>query len=217
MPVVLPSETELYALTDTKLSGGRSVEEVAEALLGAGIRILQYREKHMKEGGMLEECRILRRITAKYGACFIVDDHVDLAMLARADGVHVGQDDIPLADVRSLVGPGFVVGVSTHAPEQALAAQAGGADYIGVGPIFATRTKEDVCDPVGLGYLDWVAASIKIPFVCIGGIKAHNVREVVEHGGRCCALVSEFVAAPDIREAVARVREAMTGSRCVMV
>jgi thiamine-phosphate pyrophosphorylase len=84
MPVVLPSETELYALTDTKLSGGRSVEEVAEALLGAGIRILQYREKHMKEGGMLEECRILRRTTAKYGACFIVDDHVDLALLAHA-------------------------------------------------------------------------------------------------------------------------------------
>ena len=217
MPVVLPSETELYALTDSKLSRGRSVEEVAEALLGAGIRILQYREKHMKEGGMLEECRILRRTTERYGACFIVDDHVDLAMLARADGVHVGQDDIPLADVRSLVGPGFVVGVSTHAPEQALAAQAGGADYIGVGPIFATATKEDVCAPVGLGYLDWVAENVAVPFVCIGGIKAGNVGEVVAHGGRCCALVSEFVAAPDIREAVARVREAMTGSRAVMV
>ena len=166
---------------------------------------------------MLEECRILRRTTAKYGACFIVDDHVDLALLAHADGVHVGQEDIPLADVRALAGRELVVGVSTHAPEQALAAQQGGADYIGVGPIFATRTKEDVCDPVGLGYLDWVAANIKIPFVCIGGIKARNVREVVEHGGRCCALVSEFVAAHDIREAVARVREAMTGSRCVMV
>ena len=145
MPVVLPSETELYALTDSKLSGGRSVEEVAEALLGAGIRILQYREKHMKEGGMLEECRILRRTTAKYGACFIVDDHVDLALLAHADGVHVGQEDIPLADVRALAGRELVVGVSTHAPEQALAAQQGGADYIGVGPIFATRTRPETC------------------------------------------------------------------------
>ena len=142
---------------------------------------------------------------------------MSIALEVGADGVHVGQEDIPLADVRALAGRELVVGVSTHAPEQALAAQQGGADYIGVGPIFATRTKEDVCDPVGLGYLDWVAANIKIPFVCIGGIKARNVREVVEHGGRCCALVSEFVAAHDIREAVARVREAMTGSRCVMV
>ena len=109
MPVILPSETDLYALTDSELSLGRSVEEVAEALLGAGIRILQYREKNLKDGAKLEECRILRRVTEKYHACFMVDDHVDLAMICHADGVHVGQEDIPLADVRALVGTSMCI------------------------------------------------------------------------------------------------------------
>ncbi len=212
MPIILPGETgdvDLYALTDEGLSRGRSLEEVARALLGAGIRILQYREKKKKDGEMLEQCRLLRSITEEYGACFIVDDHVDLALLSRADGVHVGQEDIPLADVRALVGSSMCIGVSTHAPEQARAAIAGGADYIGVGPIYATKTKEDVCAPVGLEYLDWICANTTIPFVCIGGIKAHNIHDVAAHGARCCALVSEFVAADDIAEAVARTRAAM--------
>ena len=210
MARILPSETDIYALTDTGLSLGRSVEEVAEALLGAGqVRILQYREKTMKDGPKLEECRVLRRVADTYGACLIIDDHVDLALLCGADGVHVGQEDIPLADVRALVGTDMIIGVSTHAPEQALAAQAGGADYIGVGPIFATRTKSDVCEPVGLSYLEWTSANIALPQVCIGGIKVHNIAEVVAHGARCCALVSELVGAPDIPAMVARVRAAM--------
>ncbi|MDO5538167.1 MAG: thiamine phosphate synthase, partial [Desulfovibrionaceae bacterium] len=144
-------------------------------------------------------------------ACLIVDDHVDIAMLCGADGVHVGQEDIPLADVRALVGTSMCIGVSTHRPEHALAAQKGGADYIGVGPIYATKTKADVCEAVGLSYLDWVRDNISIPYVCIGGIKAHNIHEVAAHGGRCCALVSEFVSADDIGAAVEKVRRAMHG------
>ena len=211
MPVILPGQTDLYALTDEGLSRGRSLEEVARALLGAGIRILQYREKRKKDGEKLEQCRLLRRITREYDACFIIDDHVDIAMLCEADGVHVGQEDIPLADVRALVGSSMCIGVSTHAPEQALAAVQGGADYIGVGPVYATQTKEDVCAPVGLNYVDWVSSHISLPFVCIGGIKAHNIHEVVTHGGTCCALVSEFVSADDIAQAVEKVRRAMHG------
>ena len=99
--------------------------------------------------------------------------------------------------------------VSTHAPEEALAAEKGGADYIGVGPVFETHTKADVCAPVGLRYLEWVSSHISVPYVAIGGIKAHNVREVYTHGGKCCALVSEFVGARDIAGAVERVRRAM--------
>lgn len=213
MARILPGETDLYAITDTGLSLGRSVEEVAEALLGAGIRIIQYREKKAKDGAKLEECRILRRVADRHGACLVVDDHVDLALLCGADGVHVGQEDIPLADVRALVGTKMIVGVSTHEPAHALAAQAGGADYIGVGPIYATKTKEDVCAPVGLSYLDWVAAHITLPKVCIGGIKAHNIAEVAAHGGSCCALVSELVGAADIPAMVAKVRAAMHGGR----
>ena len=209
MPRILPDETDLYALTDSRLSLGRSVVDVADALLRAGIRILQYREKHRAGGVMLQECQILRRMTLEAGACFIVNDHADIAMLCQADGVHVGQEDIPVPALRALLGPDRIIGLSTHAPEEALAAAAAGADYIGVGPLFATRTKEDVCAPVGLEYLDWAAAHSTLPFVAIGGIKRHNIGEVVRHGARCCALVSELVGAEDIPARVAEVRACM--------
>ena len=105
------------------------------------------------------------------------------------------------------MGPDIIIGLSTHSPEQARAAA--GADYIGVGPIFATQTKEDVVDPVGFEYLDWVVANIDLPFVAIGGIKEHNIGEVAAHGAKCCALVSELVGAPDIAEKVRKLRKAM--------
>lgn len=213
MPKILPSQTDIYALTDSRLSLGRPVEEVATGLLGAGVKILQYREKKLKAGDMLRECRILRRLTAEAGACFIINDHIDIALLVDADGVHVGQEDLPVSEVRRLIGPDKIIGLSTHDPEQAQAAVAAGADYIGVGPLFATQTKEDVCAPVGLGYLDWVVAHLDIPFVAIGGIKRHNITEVVRRGATCCALVSELVGAEDIPGRVTEVRAAVTASR----
>lgn len=213
MPKILPGETDLYALTDSRLALGRSVEEQARALLSAGVKILQYREKHAKAGVMLEECRALRRLTLEAGACFIVNDHIAIAMLVDADGVHVGQDDLPVPEVRRILGPGKIIGLSTHAPEQALAAAEAGADYIGVGPIFATQTKEDVCAPVGFEYLDWVVSHMKLPFVAIGGIKEHNIGTVAAHGAACCALVSELVGAPDIVAKVAAVRRAMASGK----
>ena len=209
MARILPGESDIYAITDAGLSLGRPLEEVASALLGAGVRILQYREKKLKAGAMLEECRLLRRLTSEANACFIVNDHIDIAMLVHADGVHVGQEDLPVPEVRSLVGPDMIIGLSTHMPEHALAARGLGADYIGVGPIFATNTKEDVVDPVGFDYLDWVAKNIDLPFVAIGGIKRHNIGDVARHGARCCSLVSELVGAPDIAARVEEVRRAM--------
>lgn len=206
---ILPDETDIYALTDSKFSRGRSVEEQAHALLGAGVKILQYREKHAKAGVMLEECRLLARLCREAGACFIVNDHIDIALLVDADGVHIGQDDLPISEVRKLVGPDKIIGLSTHCPEQCEAAVRDGADYIGVGPIFSTQTKEDVCEPLGFEYLEWVSKNCPIPFVAIGGIKEHNVGEVVKRGCRCAALVSELVGADDIAAKVQSVREAM--------
>lgn len=209
MARILPNETDIYALTDSKFSRGRTVEEQARALLGAGVKILQYREKHASKEVMLEECRLLARLCREAGACFIVNDHIDLAIAVDADGVHVGQDDMPMAEVRRLVGPEKIIGLSTHSPEQCEAAVRDGADYIGVGPIFATQTKEDVSEPLGFGYLEWVSEHCPLPYVAIGGIKEHNVAEVVRHGASCCALVSELVGADDIAAKVQSVRDAM--------
>ena len=206
MPRILPNQTDLYALTDSRLSLGRPLAYVADSLLRAGVKILQYREKKLPGGKMLEECRMLRDLTLKYGACFIVNDHIDIAMLSDADGVHIGQDDLPADAVRKLVGPEMIIGLSTHSPEQARRAVKLGVDYIGVGPIFATNTKEDVVDPVGLEYLEYVSREIDIPYVAIGGIKAGNIGEVAKRGGYCAALVSELVGAENIEEKVRELR-----------
>lgn len=208
MPRILPGETPLYALTDSRLSLGRPLRDVATGLLEAGVKILQYREKKASMAQKYHDCQMLRKLTRAYDACFIVNDHIELALACESDGLHVGQDDLPLPELRKLA-PSLMIGLSTHSPEQARKAQADGADYIGVGPIFATQTKEDVVAPVGFKYLDWVVRNMDIPFVAIGGIKLHNVFEVARHGANCCALVSEFVGAPDIGARVGEVRKAM--------
>ena len=202
-------DTDIYGITDSALSLGRPVSLVVDLLLRAGIRIIQYREKEKAAGAMLEECRHLRAMTKEAGAFFIVNDHVTIAALVGADGVHVGQDDLPVAAARAIVGKDCIIGLSTHSPQQAEKAAADGADYIGVGPLYATRTKKDVCDPVGLEYLDYAVHNVKLPFVAIGGIKRHNIGDVVRRGARCCCLVSELVGAPDILARVAEVRAAM--------
>lgn len=204
-------KTDLYGLTDSRLCLGRSNIFVVQEMLKAGIKIIQYREKYKKSGVMLEECLEISRLCKEAGACFIVNDHTDIARLCDADGVHVGQEDLPVRAIRDLLGPEKIIGLSTHSPEQAAEAAAmhkeGILDYIGVGPIYATKTKVDVCDPVGLEYLEHVAAKHDIPFVAIGGIKLHNLPEVLKHGATCCALVSEIVGAEDIQARVAGLRD----------
>lgn len=203
----------IYGLTAEKFSLGRGNAEVVRTMLDAGVRIVQYREKTKKMGAKYQECLALRAMTREAGAAFIVNDDIDLALLVDADGVHVGQEDLPVAAVRSLVGEGRAIGLSTHSPEQARAAVAAGADYIGVGPIFATQTKDDVCAPVGLAYLDYVVREIDLPFVAIGGIKAHNLAEVAGRGAHCTALVTEIVGVPDIRGKVAALHRVLDAAR----
>jgi len=147
-------------------------------------------------------------MTREAGVLFIVNDYVDIAQLVDADGVHVGQDDFPVAEVRRLIGPDKLIGLSTHNPEQAAAAVIAGADYIGVGPIFSTRTKDDVCAPVGLGYLDHVVRTCPLPFVAIGGIKEHNLGQVLDHGAKTVCLVTEIVGAGEIAATVRRLQAA---------
>jgi len=204
-------QTDIYAITGEEFSRGRSNVEVVEELLAAGIKIIQYREKSKDLRRQYQECLEIRRLTREAGAAFIVNDHVDLALMVAADGVHLGQDDLPPEAVRRLVGPEMVIGLSTHSPEQARAAFECGVDYIGVGPIFPTQTKSNVVDPVGLGYLDYVVQNIPLPFVAIGGIKEHNIRQVRRHGARCIAMVTEILEAEDLGAKVQALRTALEG------
>lgn len=190
----------LYGITAEKFSNGRTNVEVVEKMIEGGIKIIQYREKKGSKSyrTILEECRQIRALTHKAGVTFIVNDHVDVAILVDADGVHIGQDDLPLDEVRKLIGSDKIIGLSTHSPEEAKDAVKSGADYIGVGPIFATKTKDDVCDTVGFTYIDWVVANISLPFVAIGGIKLANIDQVAQRGAKTICLVSEIVGADDI-------------------
>jgi thiamine-phosphate pyrophosphorylase len=207
------SASDIYGLTGEEFSNGRDNLTVVREMLEGGIKIIQYREKEKKSGAKYAECLKIRKMTRDYGATFIVNDDVDLALMTEADGIHVGQKDFPIEVIRQLVGNRMFIGLSTHSPEEARDAVARGADYIGVGPIYRTYTKKDVCEPVGLAYLDYVVQHIDLPFVVIGGIKQNNVAEVIRHGARCIAMITEIVGADNIAERVQAIRHDIRQAR----
>ncbi|MBP2625720.1 MAG: Thiamine-phosphate pyrophosphorylase [Firmicutes bacterium] len=204
--------TDLYCITAEELSMGRSNIEVVKEMIAAGVKIIQYREKDKKMKDKYSECCTIREMTKEAGVTFIVNDDIDLAMIVQADGVHIGQDDLPLEKVRELVGDKMIIGISTHCPGEAQQAVRSGADYIGVGPIFKTATKKDVCDPVGFEYLEYVAQNIPIPFVAIGGIKINNISDVMKRGTECIAIITEITTAKDIPERISLIKEVIKNS-----
>jgi thiamine-phosphate pyrophosphorylase len=187
----------LYAITDERFHPGRDMIEVMEEAILGGADIIQLRDKRSKKRDILRKAYALRELTRKHDVLFIVNDHLDIALEADADGVHLGQDDLPLKAARKLMGD-RIIGISTHRIEEAREAEREGADYIGVGPVFATKTKEDVVAPVTLEYVRQVAAEITIPWVAIGGIKLHNVDRVLAAGATRICAVSEIVGASDV-------------------
>ncbi|MBP1992177.1 thiamine phosphate synthase [Paenibacillus eucommiae] len=188
----------LYAITGEQFHPGRDLIEVMEEAILGGVDIIQLRDKSGNKQEILRKAHALRELTRKHGVTFIVNDHIDIALEADADGIHLGQDDLPLAEARKLVG-NKIIGISTHAIHEALQAEKDGADYIGVGPVYATKSKVDVVDPVGVGYVREVAAQVRLPFVAIGGIKLHNVEEVLEAGATWICAISEIVGSDDVR------------------
>ncbi len=195
----------IYGILGEKFSRGRSNIEVAEKMIRGGISIIQYREKREDKSfrEMYRECRIIREITREANIPFIINDFMEIAMMVGADGIHQGQDDLPVKELRKLA-PHMMIGCSTHSPAQARKAIDDGADYIGVGPLFTTTTKKDVCNAVGLGYLEYVAEEVETPFVAIGGIKRKNLGEVLKRGAATVCLVTEIIGAENI---VDRIRE----------
>lgn len=191
----------IYGITGENFANGKTNIECVEAMIKGGIKIIQYREKNKSMGKKLEEARAIREICRKNNVLFIVNDNIDIALLVDADGVHVGQDDLPPNEVRKLIGDNKIIGLSTHSPEQGKKAfENPDVDYIGVGPIFPTTTKDTA--PVGIEYLDYVVKNLDIPFVAIGGIKEHNIDKIIDHGAKRICLVSDIVGAPNIEEKV---------------
>ena len=195
----------LYGITMESCSNGRTNIEVVKEMIKSGIKIIQYREKDKSFKEMYKEAKILRELTKKSETIFIINDHIELAMMVDADGVHIGQDDWPINEVRRLIGDDKIIGISTHSKEQAIEAVKSGADYIGVGPIFKTNTKD--YSPVGIEYLKFVVKNIKIPFIAIGGIKENNLEEIIKTGATRIALVTEITAAQNIEEKIKRLNK----------
>lgn len=200
--------SDIYAITGEEFSNGRTTLEVVKELLNAEVKIIQYREKNKDKKTKYEECKEIMDMCQKANAIFIVNDDIDIAAAINAPGVHIGQEDMPIEEVKRLV-PNAIIGVSTHNKEQALKAVKDGADYIGVGPMFKTTSKENVEKSEGLDYLKWVSENIPIDYVAIGGIKEHNIREIKKAGGRTFAMISEVVGVEDIYEKVKSIRRTL--------
>ena len=201
----------LYVITDRRW--GRSHLEVARAAIEGGATAIQLRDKEATTRELIEAGLALRELTREWGVAFIINDRVDVALAVDADGVHVGQDDMPAKLARKLVGPDKIVGVSASTIEEALQAEADGADYISASPVFATPTKPDAAPPTGLEGLRAIVEAVRIPVVAIGGINESNVEEVIRAGAAGVAVISAVVGAPDIAAAARRLRQRIEKTR----
>jgi len=208
-----PLDFDLYPVTCRKLSRGRSDLEVLDALIKGGARAVQLREKEISKRELLDLARAFRERTHAAGMTLIINDHIDVCRAVHADGVHLGQDDFPVREARELLGPLAIIGVSTHSVEQALKAVEEGADYINVGPIFATQTKEHSGLPVGIELFRQVRKLVNIPITVMGGINLRNVDQLLKAGADRIAVVSAVVGAEDIAGTVKEFRQRIARAR----
>jgi thiamine-phosphate pyrophosphorylase len=189
----LPSH--FYAMVDP--AGGHEPVALARILLDAGARVMQLRLKNASGRDLLAAARVIATMCRERGAMLIVDDRTDIAMLAGADGVHLGQEDLPLEGARRVTRSEMIIGISTHSVEQAIVAERGGADYIGFGPMYPGGLRNNVAGK-GLELLREVRAAVRIPIVAIGGITEATVPAVLAAGADACAIITDVVRAPNI-------------------
>lgn len=203
----------LYVVTDKPLAGGRSHAEQARAAILGGATVIQYREKVGNTRQLIEEASAVREVCRELGATFIVNDRLDVALAVGADGVHVGQEDMPAIIARRLIGPHLLLGVTVGNLAQALQAEADDADYLGTDAIFVTGSKPDAGPPIGVDALAKICRATLLPVVGIGGINASNVAQVIQAGAAGAAVISAVVSAPDMSAAARRLREAIRITR----
>jgi len=207
-----PGRWRLCLITDERLSRGRSHLEIAAAAVRGGADVIQLRDKEASGGRLFEIAVALRELIRGTGIPLIVNDRLDVAMAAGADGVHLGQEDLPADAARRILGPGKILGVSAETPAEARRAEAAGADYLGVGPVFEARgSKPDAGAPQGLDQIVRIRAETRLPIVAIGGIRPDNARRVREAGADAVAVISAIVSAEDVEEATRRMKRTLEG------
>ena len=195
----------LYAVTDRSWLGERTLAQVVEEVLKGGATFLQLREKELDQATILAEAREIQAIAARYHVPFVINDSVDIALACDADGVHVGQADLMGWDVRALIGPDKILGITANTVELAVAAERAGADYIGAGAVFGTTTKQNAKN-LSLDTLKAICQAVSIPVVAIGGINADNLPRLAGTGAAGAAVVSALFAQKDPEEAARRMR-----------
>ena len=206
-------EAGLYLVTSRSQSRGRTTVEIVEAALAGGVRLIQLREKDLPDQDLVPLAKQVRQITRAAGALLILNDRLDVALAAEADGVHLGQTDFPVADARRLA-PGLIIGASTHSADEARAAQAAGASYVNIGPLFPTGTKAWAEPFLGLDGLREISRAVSLPFTVMGGIKADHIPALVQAGARTIAVVTAITAADNpeqaARDLLALIRRALS-------
>jgi thiamine-phosphate pyrophosphorylase len=201
-----------YFITEAALSRAGNLSDVAAAV-AAGVRVVQYRQKQGRTRDLVAEARQLRRLCRHIR--FLVNDRVDLALEVGADGVHLGQEDLPYPEARRMLGPEKIIGVTVHTVAEALAAQAAGADYLGVSPIFATTTKADAGAPGGVALLAEIRRRVRLPLVAIGGVTLANATAVISAGADAVCAIAAVVTRPEVKAEIDQFQQLFRGNASI--
>jgi len=204
---------DLYVITDERIGRGRSHVELARRAVAGGADVIQLRDKNLSGRDLFDAALAVREITADAGALFIVNDRLDVALAAGADGVHLGEHDLPIGEARRLAPPGFIIGASVGSVATAVSARAEGADYVALSPTFSTGSKDDAGAGHGLAMLAAVRAAVPLPLVAIGGITAANLGEVITAGADGVAVISAVVGEDDVTAAARELRSRIAAAK----
>ena len=203
----------LYLVTDRDLARGRSTFEIVKAAVDGGVTVVQLREKHCSTREFIEQALAIKKFLKARKVPLIINDRLDVAQAVKADGVHLGQTDMPLEMAKDILGDSMLIGISAESLEDAIAAEKGGADYLGVSPIYATPTKTDTAPPLGLAGLREIRKAVSLSLVGIGGLNKENSAEAIRSGADGVAVVSAIVAADDPKAAAIELKQVITEAR----
>ncbi|QTA85278.1 thiamine phosphate synthase [Desulfonema magnum] len=207
------ADYSLYLVTDRGLSRGRTTPEIVQAAVRGGVTCVQLREKNCSPREFIEQAILIQKFLKEHHIPLIINDRVDVAQAVKADGVHLGQSDMPLEMAKAILKDSMIIGISAQSVQHAVEAEKKGADYIGVGTIYPTLTKDDTSSPLGTEGLREIRKNVKIPIVAIGGLNKENSGDVIQNGADGIAVVSAIVSADDPEQTARELREIITGAK----